>query len=98
MDMNQRRLGVMAQDLGRPMTGIWSTLTPEQKKMALEYDGDDVLGEPNYKELMTRFAYLAYRMFEGDEVAEQYFELTEKLGLTDHEGFWIYEDEDEDQG
>lgn len=30
----------------RPMTGFFETLTPEQRKNAFEFDGDDTIGPP----------------------------------------------------
>ena len=32
----------------RPMTGFWATLTPEQKKLALEYRGIETHGDERY--------------------------------------------------
>jgi hypothetical protein len=31
-----------------PMTGFWATLTPEQKKLALEYRGIETHGDERY--------------------------------------------------
>lgn len=92
----------MAQGQGRPITGFWSTLTPEQKKLALEYDGNDVIGsneelskiyESNL-ELAYDFAYIAYRLIEGDDVIDEFFKLAIKFKFVDENGEWIYDDED----
>jgi hypothetical protein len=32
----------------RPLTGFYAGLTPEQKKLVLEYDGDESHGDPEF--------------------------------------------------
>lgn len=36
-----------AEDARRQMTGIWSSLTDEQRNLALAYRGDETLGAPH---------------------------------------------------
>lgn len=79
------------------MTGFWNTLTPEQQKLALEYSGDDTMGSTDDKEIAKQFAYIAYRLIEGDDVIDQFYELANEQGFTDDDGEWIHEDEGEDE-
>jgi hypothetical protein len=32
----------------RPLTGFYAGLTPEQRKLVLEYDGDETHGDPEF--------------------------------------------------
>jgi hypothetical protein len=41
-----KRIGSPVKDEPRKMTGIWATLSPEQKLLALSYDGPDLIGDP----------------------------------------------------
>jgi hypothetical protein len=37
---------ILERNVEQPMSGLFSTLNPGQKKQALEYTGDENLGEP----------------------------------------------------
>ena len=43
------RLIKSAKEAESPMKGLWNTLTEEQKKTALDYDGPIELGDRNMK-------------------------------------------------
>lgn len=43
---------------------------------------------------LDKLARITYRMFEGDDVNEEYTQLLWELGYVDENGEWIYEEDE----
>ena len=48
MTTDQAAIDALAE-APRPMIGFWATLTPEQKRRALAYQGDESFGEDRFR-------------------------------------------------